>query len=275
MSLEKKTFDVEAGSMAYIDTGAGPAGTVVFVHGNPASSAEFVPAIEQLADTHRCVAVDHIGFGGSDKPHDWDYLPISHAANLTAVLGSLDLHDVTMVVGDWGGPIGCSWALDHPDRVGRLVITNTWLWPVNRSWYYQGFSKAMGGPVGRYMIRNHNAFAKSVVKRAWGTRTPLTPELHRVFTDVHPNKDERKGMWVFPGEIVGSTEWLRTLWSRRETLHEFDISLLWGMKDIAFRADVLDRWIQEFPDADVTRLDDVGHFVALEAPDALTRTIRA
>ena len=274
MSLEKQTFEVDAGSMTYIDTGAGSAGTVVFVHGNPASSAEFVPTIEQLADAYRCVAVDHIGFGDSDKPRDWDYLPSSHAANLTAVLASLDLGDVTMVVGDWGGPIGLSWALDHPDRVRRLVINNTWLWPVNRSWYYQGFSKAMGGPVGRYLIRNHNAFAEHVVKRAWGTRTPLTPELHRVFTDVHPNKDERKGMWVFPREIVGSTDWLRDLWSRREILHQFDISLLWGMKDIAFRSDVLDRWIEEFPDADVTRLDDVGHFVALEAPDALVHTIR-
>ncbi len=275
MSFEKKTFEVEAGTISYIDTGAGPAGTVVFVHGNPASSAEYMPAINVLAETHRCVAVDHIGFGDSDKPASWDYLPASHAANLAALLDGLDLQDVTMVVGDWGGPIGLSWALDNPDSVDRLVITNTWLWPVNRSCYYQGFSKAMGGPFGRFAVRNHNMFARLVVKQAWGTRTPLTPELHLLFTDVHSDKDERNGMWVFPREIVGSTKWLRTLWARRETLNTFEIALLWGMKDIAFRPDILDRWKREFPNADVTRLADVGHFVALEATDVLIQTIRS
>lgn len=259
--------------MSFIDTGTSVNGTVVFVHGNPASSAEFVPVIAQLADTYRCVAVDHIGFGDSDKPTDWDYLPASHAENLAQVLDELDLHAVTMVVGDWGGPIGLSWALANPDRVERIVITNTWLWPVNRSWYYQGFSKTMGGPIGRFMIRHHNSFAQHVVKQAWGTRTPLTSELHRTFTDVHPNKDERKGMWVFPAQIIDSTEWLGALWAQRDTLREFDISLVWGMKDVAFRSDVLERWIDEFPDAHVTRLADVGHFVALEATDALAAAI--
>ena len=272
---EMYTIEVDGGEMAFIVTGRARTGTVVFVHGNPSSSAEFVPVIDALADDHRCVAVDHIGFGDSVKPTDWDYLPSSHAANLASVLDSLDLHDVTMVVGDWGGPIGLAWALDNPERVQRLIITNTWLWPVNRSWYYQGFSKAMGGPLGRYLIRNHNAFAQQVVKQAWGTRTPLTPELHRTFTGVHPRKDERKGMWVFPREIVGSTEWLRSLWSRRDVLADVEISLLWGMQDVAFRPDVLDRWAREFPSADVKRLADVGHFVALEATDELVRTIRA
>ncbi len=65
-----------------------------------------------------------------------------------------------------------SWAIANPDRVSGLVIANTWMWPVNRSLYYQGFSKAMAGPIGRYMIRSHNLFAERVVKRAWGHAHP-------------------------------------------------------------------------------------------------------
>ena len=272
-TVEKEHFEVPAGTISYIDIGEAIDGTIVFVHGNPASSAEFLPAIEKLKDSYRCVAIDHIGFGDSDKPTDWDYLPKSHASNLALVLNSLGLENVTLVVGDWGGPIGLSWALDNPQTVRQLIITNTWLWPVNRSLYYQGFSKAMGGVFGRYMIRNHNLFAEQVVKRAWGTATPLTPAMHRLFTEVHPVKDERKGMWIFPKEIIGSSSWLSTLWDRRKVLEECETTLLWGMRDIAFRPEVLDTWSTEFPNARVVRLSDVGHFVALEATDKLVAAI--
>lgn len=275
MELIKEHFAVPAGRMAYIDAGGDHEAAVVLIHGNPASSSLFVPAIKSLAPDFRCIAPDLIGFGDSDKPKDWDYLPTSHATNVAALLDGLDLHNVTLVVGDWGGPIGLSWALDHPDRIDRIVITNTWMWPVNRSLYYQGFSKVMGGPLGRLLIKEHNAFARWVVARAWGTRTPLTPELHRQFTDVHPDHGTRKGMWVFPAQITGSTDWLGELWARRAVLHDCDPTLLWGMKDMAFRADVLQKWSEEFPEAPVTRLQDVGHFVALEAPDELVAAIRA
>jgi haloalkane dehalogenase len=270
----KRYFDLPTGRMAYLDTGGPAARTVVFVHGNPSSSAEFVPVIEALGENCRCIAPDHIGFGDSDKPTDWDYLPSSHAANLALLLDSLDLREATVVVGDWGGPIGLSWAMDHPDRVSRVVITNTWMWPVNRSWYFQGFSKAMGGPVGRFLIRRHNVFSVWVVKGAWGDRTPLTPELHDQFTQTHPVQAERKGMWVFPGQIVGATSWLRDLWERRAVLHDFDVSFVWGMKDIAFRPAELRTWTDEFPLSPVERLADVGHYVALEAPDTLAAAIR-
>lgn len=266
-------LDLPAGRMRYVDVGEGP--PVVFVHGNPASSAEFGPAIAELSARHRCIAVDHIGFGASDKPASWDYLPSSHATNLATLLDSLDLHDVTMVVGDWGGPIGLSWVLANPERVRRVVITNTWLWPVNRSLYYQGFSRFMGGPIGRFLTSRFNFFARQVTKRAWGDRTPLTPEIYAQFTDVHTEPSQRKGMWVFPREIIGSTAWLTELWEQRRVLDGIDLRLLWGMTDIAFRADVLDQWCSEFPHASVERLDGVGHFVALEATDRLVATVDA
>lgn len=270
----KRYVEVPAGRMAYIDTGGPAERTAVFVHGNPSSSAEFTAVIDALGSRYRCIAADLIGFGDSDKPIDWDYLPTSHARNLALLLDSLDLHQVTMVVGDWGGPIGLSWVLDHPDRVANVVITNTWMWPVNRSLYFQGFSKAMGGPAGRFLIRHHNVFAVWVVKGAWGTRKRLTPALHDQFTQVHPAQAERKGMWVFPGQIVGATPWLKQLWERRAILHEVDVSFVWGMKDIAFRPDVLQKWTDEFPGSPVERLEDVGHYVALEAPQALVAAIK-
>ena len=196
LMTDHKAIEVPAGALSYVDRGHGR--PVVFVHGNPSSAEEFVPAMAALGEGVRCVAPDHIGFGHSSKPPGWDYLPASHASNLAVLLDQLDLHDATVVVGDWGGPIGLSWVLDHPGRVARVVITNTWLWPVDRSLYYQAFSKMMGGPLGRWATRNHNAFARLIVRGAWGRATPLTRELHASFTSVHSTPDERNGMWVFP-----------------------------------------------------------------------------
>lgn len=265
--------DVDAGTMHYCDEGTGS--PVVLVHGNPANAELFREVIDDLSADHRCIAPDHLGFGRSDKPSEWSHLPEDHAANLAVLLDALDLTDVTMVVGDWGGPIGLSWVLDHPDRVRRVVITNTWLWSVRGSWYYQGFSRFMGGPIGRLLIRRHNVFARHVVRRAWGTRTELTPERHRRFTDVHRTPDERTAMWVLPREIIGSSAWLADLWRRHHVLRELDVALLWGLRDIAFRRDVLDRWRAALPDAEVVRLDDVGHYVAMEAPEEIARAVRA
>lgn len=266
-----KQQQVPAGTMAYRDVGDGP--PVVFVHGNPSSSAEFVPAIASLQATHRCIAPDHLGFGASDKPPDWDYRPASHAANLARLLDPMDLRDVTMVVGDWGGPIGLSWVLTNPERVRGVVLTNTWLWPVNRSLYYQGYSKVMGGPVGRLLTERFHFFAKQVTKQAWGTATPLTPEILSEFTGVHPRPEDRKAMWVLPREVVGSSEWLAELWSQRAALHDLEMHIVWGMSDVAFRKDILDRWTTQFPHAHVDRLQDVGHFPALEATDRVVEAV--
>jgi haloalkane dehalogenase len=167
------TFQVPAGRLNYVDEGQGP--PLVFVHGNPSWSFEFRHVIKQLSATRRCIAVDHLGFGLSDKPADFSYLPVDQAKNFSLFMESLDLHDVTLVVGDWGGPIGLSYALEHPERIRSLVITNTWLWSVKSDWYYQGFSGFMGGPIGRHLIRTRNFFADQVVKACFPDKRALTP----------------------------------------------------------------------------------------------------
>lgn len=93
-----------------------------------------------MSATHRCIAPDHIGFGLSDKPFEWDYMPTSQAENFERFMESLDLDGITLIVNDWGGPIGLSYAINHPEKIKRLIILNTWLWSVADDWYYQGFS---------------------------------------------------------------------------------------------------------------------------------------
>ncbi len=260
------------GRMHYVDEGKGD--PVVFVHGNPSWSYEFRNMIKELSKTNRCIAPDMIGFGLSDKPLDWSYLPIEHARLMEDLLLSLDLRDITLIVGDWGGPIGLSFAINHPKRIKNLVINNTWCWSVRNDWYYQAFSGFMGGPLGRFLIKRFNFFAKGFLPMVFGDKKKLTKETHRHYYMHLANPKERKGNWTFPKQIVGSSEWLGTLWDRIGVLKDKKVLIAWGMKDIAFRKKELDRWIGVFTDAKVVRYPDAGHFVAEEMPDDLSREIR-
>lgn len=254
-----KQFSLPMGRMSYIDEGEGDA--IVMVHGNPTWSFEFRSLIKHYSATHRCIAPDHIGFGLSDKPVDWDYLPQHHAENFERLLESLDLENITLVVNDWGGPIGLSYAIRHPDKIKNIVVTNTWLWSVKGDWYYQAFSRFMGGAIGRWLIRKYNFFANTIMKMAYGDKSKLTPEIHQQYLMPLAVPEERKGCWVFPKQIIASSAWLAELWSRRDVLDDKIKLIAWGMKDIAFREKELNHWSKHFPDAKVVRYPDGGHFV--------------
>jgi haloalkane dehalogenase len=258
--------------MHYVDEGEGD--PVVFIHGNPSWSFEFRGLIKELSKSHRCIAPDHIGFGLSDKPGHFSYLPVDHAANLDAFLESLDLENITLLFGDWGGPIGLSYALSHPEKVKNIVITNTWLWSVRSDWYYQAFSNFVGGPIGRYLIKKHNFFAKNVVRSVFGDKNKLTPNIHKHYLMPLDDPEKRKGSWVFPGQIIGSSDWLQSMWDKRDVLKDKNILIAWGMKDIAFRKKEMDRWAGAFPDAKVIRFPNAGHFISEEEPGELISAIR-
>ncbi|MGM0759906.1 MAG: alpha/beta fold hydrolase [Thermodesulfobacteriota bacterium] len=86
---------------------------------------------------YRCIAMDHLGLRLSDKPRDWSCLPQDHADNLIALIEALGFKNITLVVQDWGGPIGLSCAVTHPENVASIVIMNSWARPVNRDSYYK------------------------------------------------------------------------------------------------------------------------------------------
>ncbi len=264
-------LEVSGGRLHYVDEGRGPA--VVMVHGNPTWSYLYRHLIKQLRPEYRCIAIDHIGFGLSDKPTDWSYLPFDHAANLTALIDRLGLKDVTLVVQDWGGPIGLAYAVARPENVARIIIMNTWAWPVNRDWYYIAFSGFMGGAIGRLLIRRYNFFARTVMRQAFGDKRKLTPAAHQHYLRALPTAEDRKGCYVFPRQIVKSTPWLDRLWSNIAVLKGKPTLVVWGMKDIAFREKELKRWEGAFPEARKIRLRSVGHFVQEEAPDELAAAV--
>ncbi|MFX1279403.1 MAG: alpha/beta fold hydrolase [Promethearchaeota archaeon] len=133
-----KGFD-KGKKMFYRDSNHGegkPEGTIVFVHGNPESSYTYRGVIEQLINIvkkpFRIIAMDHIGFGLSDQA-SFEMVSMDHAENLWQLINHLDLKKVTLVIHDWGGPIGIGAFLKDPYRVSNLVILNSTVFPFPQS----------------------------------------------------------------------------------------------------------------------------------------------
>jgi haloalkane dehalogenase len=114
----------EGHRLAYLDEGEGD--PVLLLHGEPTWSYLYRKVLPPVAEVARVVAPDYLGFGRSDKPTDpgW-YSYDRHAASIRSLVEALDLRRLTIVVQDWGGPIGMRIAAEAPDRVDRLVVLNT------------------------------------------------------------------------------------------------------------------------------------------------------
>ena len=279
-------FQTAAGKLHYVDEGDGE--VIVMLQGNPAWSFLYRKLIKQLSYplpspsptsgrgvNFRCIAPDHIGFGLSDKPFDWSYLPEEHAKNVTALIEHLGLKDITLVMQDWGGPIGIHYAVTHPENVKRLMVLNTWAWPVDDDFHFTSFSAFMGGPLGRFLIKHFNSFANSFMRAAFGDKRKLSKEAHQHYLHALPTEQDRKGCYVFPKQIVASTPWLETIWGKIGALKDKPTLFVWGMKDVAFREKELLRWQNALPNSHTVRLPTVGHFVPEEASDELAQAMVA
>lgn len=256
-------FDSADGRMHYVDEGSGA--PVVFVHGTPTWSFLYRHLIARLAPRHRVIAVDHLGFGLSDKPANGPYEPEDHARRLTALLDSLGISGATFVVHDFGGPIGLRAALAQPDRVERLVLFNTWMWSIADDPAIARGARVAGSWAGRLLYRHLNVPVKALMPKVVGDRRVLTPEIVRHYAAPLASPDERMGAWGCAHALLHAGPWYDWLWSQRGRLREKPMLLLWGMKDPTFGVRYLERWRSEFPEAEVHTFTASGHFVPEEA----------
>jgi haloalkane dehalogenase len=125
--FQSRYADVAGARIHYLDEGAGR--PLLLLHGNPTWSFLYRDIVTGLRDRYRCIAVDHPCFGLSAAAPGYGYTPAEHADVLEELVLLLDLRDVTMMVQDWGGPIGFAVATRHPERFAAFVIGNTWAWP--------------------------------------------------------------------------------------------------------------------------------------------------
>jgi len=264
-------FEVGPGRMHYVDEGAGR--PVVFVHGAPAWSFLWRGAIRALRDRHRCIAPDLLGFGLSEQPAGFSYHPREQARCLATLLAHLDVRDATLVVHDWGGPIGLAFALEHPERVRDLVLFNTWLWSVRGTLRGELTGRLFASRLWAWLERRHSLSTRCFLPAVMGDRGKLAPDVHRHYVEPFRDPRSREPNVVLWREILGASDWLGSLWERRGAITSKRALIVWGLADRAFTRADLARWREVLPHARVETLPRAGHFVQEEEPEAVARLL--
>jgi haloalkane dehalogenase len=266
--------------MHYVDEGPRDGKPVVMVHGNPTWGFLYRTFIEPVAAAgYRAIVPDHLGFGRSNKPNRPELYSVErHAQRLDSLLESLDLHDATVVCQDWGGPTSLYWATRHPERVRSLFIMNTFAHRLRQQVELPipiRLFQAKG--VGELTVKGLHLFARGFLFQAGVVhRDRLTPDIKKAYLAAHPNFESRTPILAFLRQIPAGpqgdvSDFAATIEAGlEEHFRSKPVKIVWAMKDIAFTPDMLDGlWLETFPDADVVKIEDAGHYLQEDAHERI------
>jgi len=256
--------------MQYVDEGAGD--PVLLLHGEPTWSFLWRRLIPRLVDSgRRVVAPDLIGFGRSDKPHEigW-YSYDRHVASIVQLVEELDLRRLTLVVHDWGGPIGLRVAVEHEKRVERLVILDTGIGAgsaPSETWLrFRQVVRELGGQleIGRLV--------------AAGTAQGLDDEVRAAYDAPFPTPESKAGALAFPELVPTDLEHANAapMNQVRNALRDWHKPALvvWGAQDTVLPPRVAERFVELIPGAQgPVLIDGASHFLQEDRPDELADAI--
>ncbi len=258
----------------YLDEGEGP--PVVMVHGNPTWSFLYRDLITDLSRDHRCIAIDHLGCGLSDKPTDAVYGLDLHCANLARLIDHLELEEFDLVVHDWGGPIGLGAVRRVSATLNRAVIMNT---AAFRSPWFPWSIRACRIPgLGSFLIRGLNAFSHAALSKAVNRRS-LNPGVREGYLFPYGNWDDRVAVHAFVQDIPTreSHPSYQLLTEIEQGLGDLDparVLLAWGGADFCFHTGFLEQWRSILPGVGVHLVPDAGHYLLEDAGEEITPVIR-
>jgi haloalkane dehalogenase len=277
--FEGRYLDRQGLRLHYLDEGSGP--TVVMVHGNPSWSIYYRNLVQALRGGHRCIVPDHMGCGLSDKPGDdrYTYTLQSRVDDLDALIAhTAPEGELTLVVHDWGGMIGFAWAVQHPERIARLVVLNTAAFHNPRGlkvpfplWL------ARNTGVGSFLVRRLNAFARGATSMA--VRKPMSAEVKAAYLAPYDTPDHRIATLRFVQDIPlkqGDPAW--DVVSHTENnlgkLAQVPTLICWGMQDFVFDPVFLEAWRRHLPEAEVHEFPHAGHYVLEDAGERIVPLIQ-
>jgi len=268
--FESRYLDIDGARVHYLDESSGP--TLLLLHGNPTWSFLYRELVQGLRDRFRCVALDYPGFGLSRAARGYGHTPAEHANVLERLILRLDLTGVTMMVQDWGGPIGFAVATRRPERFDGFVIGNTWAWPQS-DLGTQVFARLIGGPIGGFLILRRNFFVEKILPRGVNRKT-LPEAVMEAYRGPFPTPESRRPLHVFPHEILASRPFLSDIERGLPRLRDRPALIVWPTRDFAFRAPARERWERIFPNHRTVMLDCAGHYIQEDAPEEIVRAIR-
>ena len=271
----------------YVDLGSGR--PVVLLHGQPTWGYIYRRFIAPLAGSHRVIIPDHMGFGKSETPDDREYTLSTHVANLTSLIETLDLRDITLVMQDWGGPIGIGFAVRHAARIHSLVFMNTVCGygtsgrrdlpnPIETPWFRW---IREGLPTGRTeaVLSNLGSTILSVMQIVGLERLDrVDPTFIRAYGAPFPTPADCKGAIEFPLDLALGRirDFVRAGVAGVPALKDKPAILIEGMLDRAIPpalaiADFRGLW----PEGTVIEVPAAGHYIQEDSPEVAIAAIQA
>jgi haloalkane dehalogenase len=271
--FEPRWLETDGIHLHYVDEGPREGEPVVMLHGEPTWAylyRRFIPPLVEAG--YRAIAYDQLGFGRSDKPDDLAAYSLErHIRHLGALLDRLELERVTLVVHDWGGPIGLGWAVDHPERIHRLVIFNTGSGHVPEGAETPTFYRLVRAPyLGDVLTRGFNVFTTLGLERL----SRLDDHARAAYRKPHPGWSQRAGVAAAPRMIPWdagnpNADRARRTEERLPLLRTKPILICWGMRDPVLRPPLLRHLRRVLGNPEVRELTGASHFVQEDAPEEI------
>ncbi|WP_344662307.1 alpha/beta fold hydrolase [Catenulispora subtropica] len=273
--------------MHYVDQGVGP--VLLFLHGEPTWSYLFRHAIDDLSGTHRVVAPDHMGFGKSETPADRSYRLQDHIDNLEALVLDLDLRDITLVMHDFGGPVGMGLIARHPHRVSRVVSVNAPT-PFGQPGLPAALAAAASeAPWFQWIVQAHKEgtlddvlgelgynILSTLKLNGFQDTTVITPIWIRAYASAFPTRASTLGAlgWA-EGFATGAHTFEPPTAEARNLLPSMPALAVWGMEDRTLdAAQFLPLFREIFPHGHVSELPGVGHYAFEDAPRSISALLK-
>lgn len=273
-------LDIDGLRCHYLDEGWGR--PVVMLHGNPTWSFYFRGMVQALSPGYRVIVPDHMGCGLSDapSPRRYGYRLQNRVDDLERLLDHLALDaPLTLMVHDWGGMIGLCYALRHPERIERLVITNT-------AGFFPPGKKGL--PVRLRLIRNLaplavpavlglNLFSRAALFMA--PRKRLSRAVRAGLAAPYNTPARRMATLKFVQDIPlapgdPSYSLVRHVDDHLAMLSDLPMLILWGLRDFVFDADYLGEWRRRFPRAAVHAFPEGGHYLLEDESEAVASIVK-
>jgi pimeloyl-ACP methyl ester carboxylesterase len=261
----------------YVDVGAGD--PVVMLHGDPTWGYLYRAFVPRLSQRGRCVVPDHMGMGKSGVPAvPYPYRLGHHVANLESLMLSLDLRDLTLVLHDWGGPVGLGFAARHPTRIKRLVLMNTWAFAQWPGGSLPRLLEIIRSPRGEAFVLAKNGYVRPALLGTTAHPEHLTAQVLEAYLAPFPTPESRRALLCWSRDIpVGADDASYAEMQRIEAalsmFTAIPVLLLWGVQDPVLPPAVLRMWQTIYPHATTCEIDEASHFLQEDAPERVVDAI--
>jgi pimeloyl-ACP methyl ester carboxylesterase len=242
---------------------------VVFVHGNPGSTLDWTRLMSTVGEFGRAVAIDMPGFGAADKPDYFDYSVPGYAHHLERLLALCGIKHAHLVMHDFGGPWGLTWAAAHPQAVSSVTLIDTGILR-NYRWHY--LARIWQTPwVGEAFMAATTRAGMRLLLRHGNPRGLPAEYIDQMF--AHYDAGTRRAvlrLYRSARNLAGTAQQ-----SVADALHSLDLPALvvWGAHDPYISSKFAEQQLEVFPRAEVLILPDSGHWPFIDNPNAVANAV--